>query len=268
VELPEPNSDELYELVTSPLHRGIYRELYERRGDPPTVFEIRAALGINDGQQHFDKRVRELRDHFKIATERRGKDTVYRLVERNDESLVEQSSVNKTDRAWVLRNKRCAQCGRTPEADGVKLHVDHKIPRSWGGGNDRENLQALCAECNEGKRDYYSSIESEAPEIIKAFAFDEPHRRIGEALKASFPNALRSDLLESVASAKQYQEDWQKRTRELRTLGWKIEVQRKKEQGRSVAYYRLSEPPPPWPEGNIRAEISRIERLNKLQNRG
>jgi hypothetical protein len=35
-----------------------------------------------------------------------------------------------------------------------------------------------------------------------------------------------SDLIGVVASAKQYQEDWQKRLRELRTLGWMIEYRR------------------------------------------
>lgn len=263
MDLPEPDSPELEALVRSELHRRIYRELYARRNDPPSVHELRDALGITDGQQHFDKRVRELRDHFVISTERRGRDTVYQLVERVDESLVEQSSVNKTDRAWVLRNQRCAQCGRTPNADAVKLHVDHKIPRSWGGTNDRDNLQALCAECNEGKRDYYASIESEVPEILVSFTYDEPHRRIGEALKAVYPQSLRSDLLERVASAKQYQEDWQKRLRELRTLGWKISVERRHESGRVITYYRLAEEAPPWPAGNIRAEISRLEKLKK-----
>lgn len=47
-------------------------------------------------------------------------------------------------------NYTCQMCGRTIE-DGVKLHVDHKIPVSKGGTNDLDNLQTLCSDCNMGK---------------------------------------------------------------------------------------------------------------------
>lgn len=47
---------------------------------------------------------------------------------------------------------RCQYCGRTPQ-DGVKLHVDHVVPRSKGGSNDPENLVTACQDCNLGKSD-------------------------------------------------------------------------------------------------------------------
>jgi hypothetical protein len=69
-----------------------------------------------------------------------------------------------------------------------------------------------------------------------------------------------------VANAKQYQEDWQKRLRELRLLGWKIKSSRqKKKEGRVVAYYALQEAKP-WPAGSIAAEIRLTERARR--NRG
>ncbi len=46
---------------------------------------------------------------------------------------------------------KCRACGRTPDKDGVTLHVDHIKPRSLGGSDDDDNLQTLCAECNIGK---------------------------------------------------------------------------------------------------------------------
>jgi len=44
----------------------------------------------------------------------------------------------------------CQICGRTSE-DGVKLEVDHKMPKSQGGDNSLENLWTLCFDCNRGK---------------------------------------------------------------------------------------------------------------------
>jgi ATP adenylyltransferase len=41
---------------------------------------------------------------------------------------------------------RCEACGIS--AAERALHVDHVIPRSWGGSNDTSNFQALCSTCN------------------------------------------------------------------------------------------------------------------------
>lgn len=46
---------------------------------------------------------------------------------------------------------RCQLCGRSTREDGVKLHVDHKVPRARGGGTYLNNLWTLCRECNIGK---------------------------------------------------------------------------------------------------------------------
>lgn len=39
--------------------------------------------------------------------------------------------------------KRCRYCKTTED-----LTVDHKIPKSQGGSNDKKNLQCLCRRCN------------------------------------------------------------------------------------------------------------------------
>ena len=45
----------------------------------------------------------------------------------------------------------CADCNRTK--DEVPIEVDHIVPVAKGGGDDYDNLQALCYECNMKKRD-------------------------------------------------------------------------------------------------------------------
>lgn len=261
MELPQPGGQELQDLISNGVTREIYRVLFESQGTPLTIHEIRDELELDVGvQQHLDRRLRDLDPYFNIDRGKAGANTTYGLVDRREKVLKAEGGISKTLRAVVLKDQRCAQCGRTPTEDGVKLHVDHKVPQSWGGTNDPENLQALCSECNEGKRDYYSSIADEEPAILEAFTHDEVHRRIGEALKAAYPKKLRGDLLERVANARSYQEDWQKRLRELRLLGFEIKASRQNEQGRQVAYYQLTAPAPPWPEGKIRPAIRTIEK--------
>jgi hypothetical protein len=154
-------------------------------------------------------------------------------------------------------------CGRTPREHGVVLEVDHKMPQSWGGTNDIDNLQPLCQECNRGKKAYFATLDQYGEAIRAAADHDEPHRRIGEILRAFAPDEVRSDVIELVAHSKQYQEDWQKRLRELRELGWVIRPRRKRDESGRVRVYWRAEVCPPWPEGNLRAEISRRERAKK-----
>lgn len=275
MDLPAPYSKEAIGIIGNKrLHLAIYAALYHSRSTPPNIDQLeemtyallteREEHGVKKRQANFSRRRRDLDVHFDIETE----GGVYRLVGVLEEPRSPGKAISKTTRASVLRDQRCAQCGQTPSEDGVKLHVDHKLPQDWGGTNDEENLQALCAECNEGKKNYFASLGTDLPLAVRQTAtHDEPHRRIGEALKAAFPEELRTDVLERIASTKQYQEDWQKRARELRTLGWRWTSRRERRgRRRTVVYYRLTEWPPDWPAGNIRAEITRRENLRKAAN--
>jgi 5-methylcytosine-specific restriction endonuclease McrA len=239
--------------------------LYRNRATPLSMREIRDALAHIGTQEQLDRRRRELNRFFEIEHVRSGTETRYRLVREKRRPPTPDLGLSERDRAYVLRGGRCAWCGRTPLEDGVKLQVDHKIPQAWGGGNELENLQPLCEECNRGKKDLFASYEEHADEIRAAIGHSEPHKRIGELLKVVYPGEVRSDILELVASAGSYQEDWQKRMRELRTLGWKIGWRRQRERRRVRVYYRLEEAPPPWPVGSVRAEIRRRERARRHQ---
>lgn len=259
--LPDPESSVLAELPISYQAREIYRLLYERRDVPPTMREIRELLPELGSQEQLDRRRRELNRYFLIERVQGGIETRYKLVREKPRSPEADMGISERDRAAILRYGRCAMCGRTPTDQGVLLQVDHKIPKAWGGSDELENLQPLCEECNRGKKDFFSTFNEFADEIRQAISHSSVHMRIGELLKAFAPEPIRSDILEQVASpVGDHQEDWQKRLRELRVLGWEIETSRQREEGRVRAYYRLALAQP-WPEGNIREEIRRLEKL-------
>ena len=51
-------------------------------------------------------------------------------------------------------NFRCVKCGRSPSSNhAIELEVDHIKPVAKGGTNNIENLQTLCKDCNQGKKD-------------------------------------------------------------------------------------------------------------------
>ena len=253
-----PDSPELRELLPNAIHRDIYKVLYEHRSTPLTTAEIRRLLGVAPGEQEqLDRRIRDLRKTFIVPCVK-NRYALQGMLEKR----LNTEGISMKVRAYVLRGQRCAQCGRSPLEDQVKLHVDHKIPQEWGGTNDIENLQPLCSECNEGKRNFYATYDKYADKIKKAASNDEPHKRIGELLKAFEGEFVRPDLIEIVANTKQYQDDWRKRLRELRTLGWIIDVDKRKEGNRFIAYYAVKHYEP-WPEGKLRAEITRREAQRK-----
>lgn len=48
---------------------------------------------------------------------------------------------------------RCVQCGRRQD-EGYELHVDHRIPKDYGGKATVDNGQTLCSICNFRKKNY------------------------------------------------------------------------------------------------------------------
>lgn len=75
----------------------------------------------------------------------------------------------------VLKGGRCEVCG-WGKADGVKLHLDHIVPISKGGTNDRSNLQALCSDCNLGKSDSHEPAGSDT-QATKGLTVRQPTTR-------------------------------------------------------------------------------------------
>lgn len=70
--------------------------------------------------------------------------------EEKDLSPVDRG-ITADKRFMVLKRDsfKCVYCGRY--APDVMLHIDHKISRSDGGGDEISNLVTACSQCNIGK---------------------------------------------------------------------------------------------------------------------
>ena len=227
-----------------------------------TAGQIRAMSGYKvDEQAQLDRRRREVRKYYELETLRIDGKWIHRLGKKRETALAARG-VNKRVRAAVIgkAHGRCQMCGRTVEKHSVVLVVDHKRPRSWGGSNEQENLWAICEDCNEGKKAYFATQDQE---LMKTVMSDRSvHIRIGELLKKNFMKPVPSTLIEFVAG----QEDWRKRTRELRYLGWTISATRRRlPSGKTESYYTLQKYKN-WP-GDPTAWIRDYEKSRERANR-
>lgn len=242
------------------IHRKIV-DLLRQHPQGLTSGQIRAKLNLApDAQAQLDRRRRDLRKWFILEKTQVGNDWIYVLKGERDQTQLERG-VNIRVRAAVLNRAhgRCQMCGRTIAEHGIVLVVDHKIPVDWGGSNDEENLWALCEDCNAGKKAHFASQDQDLMRGV--MQHKSIHVRIGELLKRNVGKAVPSPLIELVAG----QEDWKKRTRELRYLGWEIDASRKKlPSGKVESYYTLISWKP-WPE-DPSGWIREFERRRAISN--
>jgi HNH endonuclease len=198
--------------------------LLEAHKEGISITQLRLELGLkSEQQQHLDRRVRTLDEHFVIQRQRHGRDLLYvfsgkRKVPRS------RGAIPNPLRARVLMeaNNRCAMCGRSSREEGIVLQVDHIIPVEWGGTSNHGNLQALCRDCNQGKKNFFASFDKKL--MTRVMSHSKIHHRLAEILLACAPHPVESYLLAAIGG----QDDWKKRLRELRTLGWKIRALKKK----------------------------------------
>ncbi|MFQ5674026.1 MAG: HNH endonuclease [Nitrospinales bacterium] len=90
----------------------------------------------------------------------------------------------------------CQLCGNGPgDPDPfnpnrkVRLHVDHIVPKSQGGADDKDNLRVLCSACNQGRANIQTPSESarnllarirRVSKIVQREVYDALKRRFGE----------------------------------------------------------------------------------------
>ena len=207
-----------------------------------SMAEMRDMLGeTTQTQEHFNRRVREIRKLFELDLARRNEDgaAIYLLGERK--SQVDSGQVSEKLRAAVIHmaHGRCQMCGRTIKDDGIKLQADHKVPQSWGGPTKLENLWAICEACNRGKRNFFASFNPK--EMQQVVHIESVHERIARFLKLHAPEPVPAWAIEFVANVRDQQLDWRKRLRELRydPIGLEIEVSKKRDEKGVQSYYAL-----------------------------
>lgn len=127
---------------------------------------LSAIANVHDWQRS----IRSLRsdDGWQIETTSKG----YILTSKIPiDSGRKRDPINQKLRYAVLHrdNSTCQRCGNTI-ADGIKLHIDHKIPVDMGGKTVIDNLWTLCNACNLGKKNFFSDDESEIMKEISTLS--------------------------------------------------------------------------------------------------
>lgn len=170
--------------------------LEQNVGRVVTTQQIREVAGISE----YARRIRELRDEegMQIRThiDRLDLKPGEYVLESLERSPAIERSISPQLRSEILERNgfTCQQCGAAagdPDpfnpARKVRLHVDHIIPISQGGANDKTNLRTLCSACNQGRSNI--SMPSEGAMNLLARIRREPRsvqKEIYEALQRRF----------------------------------------------------------------------------------
>ena len=159
-------------------------------------------------------------------------------------------------------------CGKTPAEDHVKVVLDHKVPRQWGGKTEFSNLEPLCEDCNLGKKAYFSSfVDSEMKQVV---ALRSVHERLARIFMIKKGEPLASRFLRAIANYGSVQDDWHKRLRELRYVGMHLKLTKKRvPEGYTESFYTLTNDvtlPPNLSRWIARYESDRAQK-NRAQSR-
>lgn len=169
--------------TTKPANINYYRLILETlwpAGDSipgPVVLlsDLRQVINNFRGKPYADtpRRIRELQGEegfLGIVRFGSGNKTRYQLISI-EISPKREHRIKISDAFWqTILHKyqhRCAVCGREPPL--VRLDRDHKIPRLRGGGNEDDNWQPLCAECNNFKSTACRGCQLECTQCAWAF---------------------------------------------------------------------------------------------------
>jgi 5-methylcytosine-specific restriction endonuclease McrA len=180
--------------------RARIREFLERSvGRIVSTDEIAEVAGIRD----YRRRIRELRNEEGMDI-RSYRDDVslapnqYILASLERRPVVARAIPASLRTEILERNGfTCQQCGATggdPDPTDpprkLRLVIDHVVPVSQGGRNERKNLRVLCSACNQGRSNIMSPSESAMNLLARVRkAPRNLQREVFEALRRTFEGA-------------------------------------------------------------------------------
>lgn len=167
-------------------------------GQVVTTQQIREVAGISE----YARRIRELRDEegmqIRSHIDRHDLKPGEYILESLDRLPSIERGISPQLRNDILERNgfTCQLCGAGPgdrdpynPARKVRLHIDHIIPISQGGSNDKDNLRTLCSTCNQGRSNIRMASEDaknllarirRAPRSVQKEVYESLQRQFGE----------------------------------------------------------------------------------------
>lgn len=80
-------------------------------------------------------------------------------------------SISDSLRQLVIQaaNYRCEYCKTSSRLTGIPLIMEHILPRSLGGTDERNNLAAACYRCNEFKGAKTEALDPETQQLVPLY---------------------------------------------------------------------------------------------------
>lgn len=165
-------------------------------GKVVTTHELREVARISE----YARRIRELRDQEGMQIHSHNdrhylKPGEY-ILETLERTPTIAGSISLQLRKEILERNgfTCQECGAGPgDRDPynanrkIRLHVDHILPASQGGTDDRDNLRVLCSTCNQVKSNIQAPSESALNLLARIRKSSRAvQKEVLEALKRSF----------------------------------------------------------------------------------
>lgn len=155
---PSHANREYYKIVL----QALWPEGHGIPGPIITEPEIRSAIDeYRKSRLKPGEKIEPYRDPFRRVRELMGEEGIigigkqgrsYQLVNTSlGEKRIPRTHLNDSDWESIVSryDRKCPVCNRSePE---IKFDQDHKIPRTRGGGDELDNWQPLCVECNNSK---------------------------------------------------------------------------------------------------------------------
>lgn len=132
------------------------------------------------GLHQWDRVIRKLEQEEGYDIENRH-GCWYKLRSLEKKPIIgKRAHISKTLKYLVFDrdNFTCQACGRSVAEDHIKLSPDHIVPVDWGGETSFDNLQALCRECNEGKKAWVSGEDASVMKEVSRYTNTEDRLRI------------------------------------------------------------------------------------------